>query len=335
MKTVYLVTGALGHLGSTIVRRLVERGETVRGFALPSDTSPALDDVDAVIVRGDVTQPKSLEALFDGTDGWDVIVIHAAGIVSIASRFQEKVFDVNVRGTANVIQACRRHRVKRLVYVSSVHAIPEPPRGETITETRNFDPARVKGLYAKTKAKATQLVLRSAGRGLDAVIVHPTGIVGPGDYGHAHLTQLVMDYLDGRLAACVRGGYDFVDVRDVADGTIAAADRGRAGECYILSNRFFEIPEFLDLLHKVSGKRRIRTVLPMWFAKATAPLAETYYKLWLQPPLYTSYSLYTLRSNADFSHAKATRELGFQPRDMKQTLADTVAWLREHGRVKF
>lgn len=330
----YLVTGALGHLGNTIIEKLVEKGCAVRGFALPNDQATTFSSPLVEIVRGDVRDKESLRALFADTDGASLTVIHTAGIVSIASKYQQRVYDVNVEGTRHVVELCREYGVSKLVHVSSVHAIPERPKGETIKEISRFSPRDVVGLYAQTKSKASQLVLDAAKEGLNACVVHPSGIIGPGDYGHGHLTQLVMDYIDGRLTASVEGGYDFVDVRDVADGILACAESGRAGECYILSNRYCAVPELLQELHRLTGKREVKTVLPLWFAKLTAPLAEAYYKLRKQPPLYTAYSLYTLNSNAHFSHEKATKELRYQPRPLTETLRDTVCWLREHNRVK-
>lgn len=171
-------------------------------------------------------------------------------------------------------------------------------------------------------------------RGLDAMVVHPSGLIGPGVYGRGHLTQLVMDFLDGRLTAGVAGGYDFADVRDVAEGILEAAQKGRCGQCYILSGSYHSIPDLLERLHKISGRRRVKTVLPLWFARLTAPLEERYYKLLRQKPLYTKYSLYTLTSNANFSCEKAKRELGYAPRNFDETLKDTVAWLRETHKLK-
>ena len=334
MKRLYLVTGAYGHLGHTICNQLLDRGEEVRGLALPSDSIPAPVRRGLEIYKGDVCDPASLETFFHVEDPCEVVVIHTAGIVSIASKFNQKVFDVNVIGTKNIVDMCQKTGVKRLVHVSSVHAIPEKAKGETVTEVSRFDYRKVEGLYAQTKAKATQIVLNAAAKGLDTVVVHPSGILGPGDYGHGHLTQLVSDYLNGRLTACVKGGYDFVDVRDVAAGILAAVDKGRTGECYILSNRFYSVLELLNTLHEVTGRKKIKTVLPLWFAKGTAPLAETYYKLLKQPPLYTRYSLYTLTSNGHFSHEKAERELGYTTRDMQETLRDTAAFLISQGRIR-
>ncbi len=330
----YLVTGAMGHLGNTIVKRLLEQHKRVRGLALPGDHAVSFSDPQVEIVRGDICDPDSLEPFFSNPSHYDLVVIHTAGIVSIASKYQQKVYDVNVTGTKNLLEQCQKHGVRKLVHVSSVHAIPEQSSGQIITEVSRFDPDQVHGLYAKTKSEASQLVLDAAAGGLNASVVHPSGIIGPGDWGHGHLTQLVIDYLDGRLVAGVNGGYDFVDVRDVADGILSCADKGRQGECYILSNQFCRVRDLLRMLHEITGKKEIKVILPTWLAKATAPLAERYYKILKQPPLYTAYSLYTLSSNANFSHQKAGRELDFSPRPLQQTLADTAKWLLENRRLK-
>lgn len=329
MQRLYIVTGAAGHLGNTIVRDLCRMGETVRCFVMPNDTSPALDGLKVETVHGDICALPELEPLFTDTEKFETIVIHAAGIVSIATKFDQNVYDVNVNGTINLIEQCQKHRVKRLVYISSVHAIPEQPDCQLIRETKVFDPEAVVGLYAKTKAEATKHVLDSVKDGLDCVVIHPSGIGGPNDYGHGHFKQLVMDFIDGRLTAFISGGYDFVDVRDVSKGIIAAVDKGRTGECYILSNRFVSVRELLHLLAELSDKKRLKTVLPLWFAKLTAPLAELWYHFKKQKPLYTRYSLYTLGSNSNFSHQKAVTELGYTTRSLRETLADTIVFLEQ------
>ena len=153
------------------------------------------DLIGTEIYEGDVCNEESLEPLFATQDGEELIVIHCAGIVSIASGYHKIVYDVNVSGTRNVVDCCIKHHVKKLVYVSSVHAIPEKPKGEIITEISHFDPGQVVGLYAKTKSEATQIVLNAAAEGLDASVVHPSGICGPYDYGRGHITQLFKDCL--------------------------------------------------------------------------------------------------------------------------------------------
>ena len=293
MDAVFMITGAAGHLGNTLVRKLTAEGKRVRALCMPGEDASRLAP-QVQVFRGDVCDKESLRDFFANPQGERRILIHAAGIVSIASKYSQKVYDVNVGGTRNVIELCKLYNVEKLVYVSSVHAIPEKPLGETMAEVDRFQAGDVVGLYAKTKAEATQLVLDAARDGLDASVVHPSGIIGPYDYGRGHLTQLVVDFARGSLRACVKGGYDFVDVRDVADGIIACCENGRRGECYILSNHYFSVRSLLDMLQKLTARKPIRTVLPLWFAKMTAPLAELYYKLRHQPPLFTRYSLYTL-----------------------------------------
>lgn len=330
-KKIYVVTGAGGHLGGELARELARRGCTVRALALEGDKCPGLRGFDLRIFRGDLRDPRSLAPLFATAPGDSLVVLHAAGIVSIAARVSPEVYAVNVTGTKNIIAQCVASRVAKLVYISSVHAIPEHPG--IIREAAQFSPELVHGAYAQTKAEATQAVLDSAAAGLNACVVHPSGIMGPGDWGSAHLTQLVLDYLHDRLRASVEGGYDFVDVRDVAAGVLAAAERGEPGACYILSGRYVTVRELLALLRQVSGGRQVRMTLPFWIARATAPMAEAYYKLLHQPPLYTAYSLHTLHSNGNFSHERATSRLDYHPRPLSDTLGDMCLWLRQTGRA--
>lgn len=328
MKRLYIVTGAKGHLGSTIIRLLQKRGETVRGLVLPSQKTGDIPHVH--YIAGDVCDKESLRPLFEKTEGCEVYVFHTAGIISIAKEVTPQMYAVNVDGTRNVLALCEEYKVKRLLYVSSVHAIPEVDHLSVLAEVEHFSPDLVVGGYAKTKAEATQAVLDAVGAGkLDAVIVHPSGILGPYDESGNHLVQMVKEYVTGKLPACVKGGYDFVDVRDVAVGCISALEKGKTGQCYILSNRHYEVKEVLGMAKKEGGGRKL-PVLPMWVAKAAAPFMEWRAKRKKRRPLYTKYSLYTLSSNDKFSHDKATAELGYKPRDLRQTIADTVTWLKEH-----
>lgn len=331
MRELYLITGGAGYLGNTLVKRLLELGKNVRILALPGEEN--IPEGNLEICYGDILKPESLSSFFYNPESKDLIVIHTAGIVSIASKFQQKVHDVNVKGTENIITLCKINNVKKLIYTSSVHAIPEKPKGETIGEVTKFNTDSVVGLYAKTKAEATHLVLEASKRGLNASIVHPSGMSGPFDKGRGYLTTLVIDYYKGHLRAAINGGYDFVDVRDVAEGIISCCEKGRKGECYILSNKYFSVKDILYMLHEITGKKEIKTVLPFWFIKIMAPVAELYYKILKQPPLFTPYSIYTINSNSLFSHDKATLELGYVTRPMRETLSDTVNWLKENKRL--
>ncbi len=321
----WIVTGTEGLLGNTIVRRLFEAGARVRAGVYPDREPESLAGIECEKFYADITDPADVARLFDGA-GADTFIIHCAGIVSIANQVRREVRSVNVGGTRNIVYACREHSVARLVYTSSVHALPEDDG--IITETKDITPAQVVGEYAKTKAEGTRLVLDA--ENIDRVVVHPSGILGPGDYGDGHLTRLIRDLMNGRLTSIVNGGYDFADVRDIADACIAAAYRGRNGENYILNGTETSIREMSDLVCKTIGRKRTPTVLPTWFAKLTAPAAELWYKLRGTAPLYTRYSLYTLQAPAQFSHAKASAELGYSTRPVEETIVDTVRWIQKH-----
>lgn len=330
-ETVYIITGANGHLGSTIIRQLAEAGETIRGLILPGETPEAHPRT--TYLEGDVRDPQSLNVLFQGLEDAETLLIHTAGIIDISNEVSKPIYQVNVEGTKNVVAACLHHGVTRMVHVSSVHAIPEKDHLHVITEVSSFSPDLVVGGYAKTKAEATQAVLDAVDSGLDAVVVHPSGILGPYDRSGNHLVQMVKDCVTGKLPAGVKGGYDFVDVRDVAAGCIAAARKGKKGECYILSNRHYGVKDLLAMIRAVNGGRRL-PILPLWLARAFAPLLGLYAKIKKERPLYTKYSLYTLNTNDQFSHDKATSELGYLPRELFETIRDTVLWLNPRAGKK-
>lgn len=348
-KTEYIVTGAAGHLGSCVVQALLAQGRRVRALVLPNETCPDFIDENRHLLReytGDVRDPTSLMRVFeDGhpqnetpqsgpsqretqAEPYEYVVIHCAGIVAITKKEDRRVYDVNVGGTVNIIEMCKRFNVKRLVYVSSVHAIPPLPRGQVMREVESFDPDAVPGYYDKTKAIATQLVLNAVKDGLDAVVVHPAGIIGPHGLPTGNMARLITLFILGKLPAAIHGGFDFVDVRDVAVGTIAAAEKGESGECYILSNRFVKLKELLDTLSQVSAIKKLKFYLPLWVAKAIAPFAEMHYKISRKTPLFTRYSLKTISENGIYSHDKASRNLGYRTRPLLTTLADTASWVK-------
>lgn len=332
-RKVYIITGAGGFLGNNIIRKLASADAEIRALLLPNEPLCPLAGLPCRIYRGDVTKKETLTELFTVDARTDVCIIHCAAIVYIKSKYDRKVYDVNVGGTKNIIEQAIRLGA-RLVYVSSVHAIPEKPGSAVMTEISAFSPDDVVGVYAKTKAEIAEYVLQiTRTHELDACIVHPSGLIGPYDFGHSHLTQLILDTLNRKLTACVDGGYDFVDVRDVADGILRTCRDGKRGECYILSGRYVTVRELLDTVCDAANIRRVKTVLPMWFARMTAPASELYYAILNQPPLYTRYSLYTLTANAHFSCKKAMTELGYRTRDLSETVRDTVQWLAEQGRV--
>ena len=323
-----VVTGATGHVGNVLIRELMARGQVVRALVLPNDDLRPLTGLDVEIIYGDVTDIASLESAFTGVD----IVFHLAGIVTIMPGMAKVLERVNVGGVRNVAAACRATGVRRLVYTSSVHAIAEPPQGTVIDESQPFDPDRALGDYARSKARATLLLLDEVHKGgLDAVVCCPTGIIGPWDYGISNIGQLILDFASGHLKSYVSGAYDFVDVRDVARGLILAAEKGQKGRHYIFSGAQVQVPELMKELEKDIGYPAPTYKIPAAIARVAGVLASAYYRLLRRRPVFTAYSIDVLRSNSQVSSARAREELGFTSRPWQESIRDHVEWFRAEG----
>jgi len=325
---VVIVTGATGHIGNVLVRELLAAGTVVRALVLPNDDKRPLAGLDVEIVYGDVTDPVSLKSAFAGAE----LVFHLAGIVTIMPSMASVLDRVNVGGMRSVIVACRASSVRRLVYTSSIHAIAEPPHGTVIDESQPFDPDRVLGDYARSKARATLLLLDEVHKGgLDAVICCPTGVIGPWDYGVSNIGQLILDFASGHLKSYVSGAYDFVDVRDVARGLILVAEKGQMGRHYIFSGAQVQVPELMEKLARDIGYPAPTYRIPSVVARTAGVLASIYYRLLRRRPVFTAYSIDVLRSNSLVSSARARDELGFASRPWQESIRDQVEWFRTEG----
>ena len=323
-----VITGATGHIGNVLVRELIAHGQAVRALLLPNDDTRPLAGLDAEIVYGNVTDAKSLESAFSGAE----VVFHLAGIVTIMPSMKKLLEQVNVGGVRNVATACRTSGVRRLVYTSSVHAIAEPPQGTVIDESQPFDPDRVLGDYASSKARATLLLLDKVHKGeLDAVVCCPTGVTGPWGYAISNIGQLILDFASGYLKSYVRGAYDFVDVRDVARGLILAAEKGQSGRHYIFSGWQVQVPELMKELERNIGYPAPTFEIPSGIARAAGVLASVYYRLVRRRPVFTAYSIDVLGSNSQVSSARAREELGFTARPWQESIRDHVEWFRNEG----
>lgn len=315
------VTGATGHVGNVLVKELYDKGYEITSLVLPKDDYKIIEPYSEILI-GNVLD---YDFLCENINNYDV-VFHLAGIVEIGTGNKKMVYKVNVSGTKNVLNACQKNHIPRLVYTSSVHAIKELPKGETIVEPIEVNPEWVHGHYAKSKAIATNMIMNQNNPNLETVIVYPSGIVGPYDYKLSNVSQVFIDFLMGRLKAYLKGGYNFVDVRDVAQGLVLAAEKGENKQGYILSGSEITVKELLDLIAKYTGRKQIKTKLAFWFILATSYFAEIYYKLLKQKPLFTHYSIIVLNSNYSFSNEKAKRLLGFTVRDIKESIKDTIAF---------
>jgi dihydroflavonol-4-reductase len=322
----WLVTGATGHIGNVLVRKLIERGEKVRALVPSDECRTPLADVDAEPFEGDVLDMESLCAAMQDVNG----VFHLAGVISIMPGADELVRRVNIQGTRNMLCAAQAMNVGKFVYTSSIHAIRRLEQG-IIDEAVPYDPGNPYGEYDRAKAEATLEVQRAARAGLEAVITCPTGVIGPYDFRGSLMGNVIRAAAEERPTLYVDGAYDFVDVRDVAEGLIAAAEKGRAGESYILSGQKISVRYLLETVREVTGRYFFKMKVPFDLARFAAFFTARYYSLAKVTPRFTPYSLDVLRSNSDISHAKATRELDYQPRPLYDSIRDAVWWFLERN----
>lgn len=322
-----VVTGANGFLGNNLVRQLLAHGQQVRCMVRSTSDLRSLAGLDVETVAGDLRDRDSLVTAFAGAK----VVYNVAGVIAIAPGRERLMADVNWHGAANVAEACLTAGVERLCHVSSCHALKEPSHSSTFDEQEPFDP-EMRMVYGRTKALGSLDVLSAArDKGLDAVIGCPTGIIGPNDYGPSEMGATFIDFARGRLAAVTPGGYNFVDVRDVASGLIALVQRGRTGEYYLLSGERVEITWLIEqltgLLGQCSKPRKLGGALLFLIADLMA-LAS---RLTGSRPRVTRDSVETLMSNSNFTHAKASAEVGYTSRPLCETISDSVQWLQSTG----
>lgn len=322
-----VVTGAPGHIGNNLVRLLLERGQKVRCMALRGESLAPLNGLRVEIVEGDVRDPASLDRAFAAAD----TVYHLASVISLIPGHSDLLEQVNVKGARNVAEACLRCGVRRLVYTSSIHALVEPPHGTPIDESMAIDPSRMPMAYSKSKARGTLEVLDVAEKGLDAVVIFPTGVVGPYDFKPSQVGQMVLDYAGRRMPARIAGGYDFVDVRDVALGHILACEKAPPGGRYILSGEWISVDDFMKELADATGVPMPKLRVPLGLARVAAAAFSTISALTGAKPPFNTDSFDTLLSNSLVHSDKAKAELGYAPRPVRQSLRETVAWFRQTG----
>jgi len=321
-----MVTGSAGFIGNVLVRELLARGRKVRALIRSASDNSSLEGLRVEKAVGDIHDIDSLIKAFRGID----TVYHLAGKISIMPGDRALIRRINLGGTKNVIDACLKCGVRRLVYTSSIHALKEPPMGTVIDEDMPFDPHSSRGEYDRSKALASLEVGKAAKDGLDSIIVCPTGVMGPYDFRISSITQTFIDFARGGMSLTLDGAYDFVDVRDVAAGHIQAAEKGRTGENYLLSGQRTTMDEMMSILEEVSGAPKPRFKVPAWLVKTAGLFTPIYYRLANKAPRFTTYSISTLQSNSFISHKKASRELGYSPRPIEESIKDTFKWLREN-----
>ena len=323
------VTGASGHLGANLVRALLEEGHEV--VALVREDVRALEGLRVRRIRGDLFEPAALRRAFEGSE----VCFHAAGKIAITRDPTGEVRRTNQLGPRAVVAACLETGVRRLVHVSSIHAFSASPTDAPTDESRgSIDGDRHASDYGRSKVLGEKEILEGVAHGLDAVIVNPTGIIGPHDWKPSRMGRFVLSVARGRLPALVEGGFNFVGAGDVARGAIAAATRGRTGERYLLPGSWRSMTRLAQDIARLSGTRPPRIGVPAALARLGAPIVETVSRWAGTSPLYTSESIQILREHREIRRDKAERELGYAPRPLDETIEETLAWFRGQGLLR-
>jgi dihydroflavonol-4-reductase len=326
MKT--LVTGGTGFVGANVVRALLKRGVEVRALVRPRSDTRNLDSLEVELVAGDLRDRGSIEAALDGCD----IVYHVAAMYALWARNPQEIYDSNVTGTINILEAAGQAGVQKIVYTSSVATIGLPKDGTPGTEEVPLPPEDMVSDYKRSKYLAEQEVLKYAQRGLPVVIVNPSFPVGAWDVKPTPSGQLIVNFLRGKIPAYVDTGLNVVDVEDVAIGHVLAAERGRIGERYILGHTNLTLPELFQLLAQVSGMNAPRIRIPYGFAYLSACASEFVARTFThKPPFVTLAGVKLSRKRMFFDSSKAVQELGLPQTPAIEALSKAVQWFRAHG----
>ena len=319
-----VVTGGGGRLGNVLVRQLLEDGHHVRVLE-PGPRPQSLEGLDIDFIPGSVLDAADVARAVEGAD----VVYHLAAKIDLRPKKDPMMYTINVDGTRVVVEACLS-RGLRLIHTSSHHAVEREPLDQPLTEEKPLA-LDEKCDYHRSKAVGETIVLDACAKGLDAVIVNPGSMIGPFDYEPSMIGAVLIDMYFGRVPVLLDLLSDYVDVRDVAKGMMAAAEKGRRGERYFLTGDVIPTLEMVSLYGKLTGRKVPTRTLPLWFGWVLLPFALAGSAITKKDPFITSDMLRASVSNAVVSHDKAHRELGYTIRPLRESLSDAVSFYEAQG----
>ena len=324
------VTGGSGHVGANLVRQLLEKGWTVR--CLVHKDTRALENLDVERVQGDIVNPGQLTPKLKGID----TVFHCAAYVAVESVDIPLMETINIKGTEAICEASISAGVERLIHFSSIHAFQQNPTCTALTEKRPLAKNDQKvAPYDRTKAEAQRRVVTACKKGINASIIHPTGIIGPHDYKPSRMGKVIIDMATGKMPIAINNGFNWVDVRDVCNTAINCVEMGRQGQHYILPGKWASFREITDVIASLLARRITYLTLPFWTAYLALPFAAIKSKLSGQRPLFSRGSLHALAVQCrEIPGTLAKNELMHRPRSIEDSIKDTVQWLIEKEQIK-
>jgi dihydroflavonol-4-reductase len=323
-----LVTGAAGFLGSHITRQLVARGETVRVLMRSSSSNRAISDLSLEYMTGDLRDSGSLERAMQGVER----VFHVAADYRLWARKSREIYDSNVGGTKNLLEAAKRAGIKQLVYTSTVATIAVD-RPELPTELTDAKLAEMIGHYKRSKWMAEQEVLNAAKTGLPAIIAMPTTPVGPWDWKPTPTGKIVLDFLNGKMPGYVETGLNFVGVEDCAAGHLLVAEKGKNGERYLLGAENLTLKELLDILADITGLPAPTLKIPHGVALGVAYIETMFSRLVGKEPGIPVEGVKIAQHKMFVDCGRSKRELGFEPGPVKEALERAVRWYEDNGYI--
>ena len=327
--TLALITGGSGHVGANLTRELIDQGIKVRCIDFDKDHK-AFEGLDIELIPGSVTDKESLDPIFNNVD----IVFHTAAIISLERRNKNLIRLVNVEGTRNVCEAALKHRVKRLIHFSSVDAFTRYPLDEPLLEDRPLIENKNSVPYDLSKADAQRIVLDYCEQGLDASIIHPSGVYGPHDYKPSLFGQTFIEIANGKRQFNINVGYNYVDVRDLCKTAIACVEKGKSGQNYIVSGHYMDFTYLSEIVSQELGRKLLKLTLPMFTLYLGLPFYFIQSRVTGKPQALTIDSIHTIKvQNKNIPGELAKEELGHAPRGIDETLKDTVKFFKDVGEI--
>ena len=327
MKT--LVTGATGFLGSHVAHLLVTRGDDVRVMTRISSDLRALEGLAAERVTGDLRDPASLKSALQGVGR----IYHVAADYRLWAADSREIYESNVTGTRNLLQAARDAGVEKIVYTSTVATIAVPGEENLPSEATRASVDEMIGHYKRSKLMAEECALRAAQSGSPVVIVNPTTPVGPGDWKPTPTGKIVVDFLNGRMPGYVDTGLNFIPVEDCARGHLLAAESGRIGERYILGGLNLTLKNVLDILSRITGRPAPQWKFPHALAYAAGLVDSAVSRVLGREPRIPLEGVRMARHKMFVDASRAQRELGFSHGSIETALQRAVAWYESNGYI--